>query len=187
MESNSNGDDSDNDMLYTEHRTQHDIMNTCLFVYLISERNISNSIHNNFNTTSQCHEIGHGFGLPHRDEIANNADLGSCLDYTYRFENNKRPDTVVDFENLKLLYGTVDGTPNNRIRHLRGDASTSTGTRINAQQHESSAEITQSRKWHYKEGRLLHESKHKRIYENHLGGGRRVVTTLLLAKDDQQD
>lgn len=134
-----------------------------------------------------CHEIGHGFGLPHRDEIANNADLGSCLDYTYRFENNKRPDTVVDFENLKLLYGTVDGTPNNRIRHLRGDASTSTGTRINAQQHESSAEITQSRKWHYKEGRLLHESKHKRIYENHLGGGRRVVTTLLLAKDDQQD
>jgi hypothetical protein len=44
---------------------------------------------------------------------------------------------------------------------------------------------SQSRRWHYREGRLLHQSKHKEIYENHLGNQVRVVTTLLLARDDQ--
>lgn len=30
-----------------------------------------------------CHEIGHGFGLPHWDENFQNQDLGNCMDYTY--------------------------------------------------------------------------------------------------------
>ncbi len=33
----------------------------------------------------------------------------------------------------------------------------------------------------YKEGRLLHQSEHHEIYENDLGDGNRVVTTLLLS------
>lgn len=53
-----------------------------------------------------CHEIGHGFGLPHRDERTNNPDLGTCLDYTVRPQNNMSPNEV-DFENLKTLYGEI--------------------------------------------------------------------------------
>ena len=30
-----------------------------------------------------CHEIGHGFGLPHWDEDFFNKDMGNCMDYTY--------------------------------------------------------------------------------------------------------
>lgn len=29
-----------------------------------------------------CQEIGHDFGLDHQDEVFNNANLGSCMDYT---------------------------------------------------------------------------------------------------------
>lgn len=124
-----------------------------------------------------CHEIGHGFGLPHRDEIANNADLGSCLDYTYRFEKNKRPDTVIDFQNLEKQYGKIG---DRMIRKLRRSTSGLPG----GQQKESLKVVPHSKQWHFREGRLLHRSKHKEIYENNLGDQLRVVTTLLIAKDD---
>ena len=56
-----------------------------------------------------CHEMGHGFGLPHRDEDPMNADIGSCLDYTSRPANNRGPDSV-DYTNLADLYGTLPGS-----------------------------------------------------------------------------
>jgi len=54
-----------------------------------------------------CHEIGHGFGLPHTDEIFHNEDLGNCMDYTSRPENNKSPDKM-NFSFLFDLYGSTD-------------------------------------------------------------------------------
>jgi hypothetical protein len=116
-----------------------------------------------------CHEIGHGFGLPHRDEIPNNPDLGSCLDYTYRFENNINPDSSVDFDNLKNLYGVIG----NRRRTLQvedGD-----GVIFNDA-------IFRTRNWSHENGRMLYQSERHQVYENDLGGGLRVVTTLLLAE-----
>mmetsp|Transcript_6050 Transcript_6050/g.11469 ORF Transcript_6050/g.11469 Transcript_6050/m.11469 type:complete len:440 (-) Transcript_6050:2372-3691(-) len=116
-----------------------------------------------------CHEIGHGFGLPHRDESPNNPDLGSCLDYTFRFENNMEPDSVVDFDNLKNLYGVIG---NRRALHEKEyDKVIFDET------------ILTKRDWSHETGRMLHQSEHHQVYENDLGGGLRVVTTLLLAKD----
>lgn len=115
-----------------------------------------------------CHEIGHGFGLPHRDEIPNNPDLGSCLDYTYRFENNVHPDSSVDFDNLKNLYGVIG----NRRRTLQVEDVD--GVNINDV-------IFRRRNWSHKNGRMLYQSERHQVYENDLGGGLRVVTTLLLA------
>lgn len=40
---------------------------------------------------TMCHELGHGYGLPHTDENFNNKDLGDCLDYTNTPKNNLRP------------------------------------------------------------------------------------------------
>jgi hypothetical protein len=53
---------------------------------------------------TMCHEIGHGFGLPHWDEDFFNANLGNCMDYTDNPVANKQPDTS-NFEFLADLYG----------------------------------------------------------------------------------
>ncbi|VEU42699.1 unnamed protein product [Pseudo-nitzschia multistriata] len=51
-----------------------------------------------------CHELGHGFGLPHWDESFFNKDLGNCMDYTQRPRDNMRPDDS-NFLYLAQLYG----------------------------------------------------------------------------------
>ena len=53
--------------------------------------------------------MGHGFGLPHTDESFTNRDLGNCMDYTNRPQNNMHPDTM-NFDFLFELYGTVPGS-----------------------------------------------------------------------------
>lgn len=63
-----------------------------------------------------CHEIGHGLGLGHTDELYNNTDLGNCMDYTNKPENNKTPDDS-NFETLRKMYGTLQ---DNGGRMLRG-------------------------------------------------------------------
>mmetsp|Transcript_15879 Transcript_15879/g.23359 ORF Transcript_15879/g.23359 Transcript_15879/m.23359 type:complete len:383 (-) Transcript_15879:148-1296(-) len=69
---------------------------------------------------TMCHEIGHGLGLGHTDEIYNNADLGDCMDYTDTPENNKRPGKR-NFETLRNMYGTLQGGDwGRRRRMLRG-------------------------------------------------------------------
>jgi hypothetical protein len=55
---------------------------------------------------TMCHEIGHGFGLPHTDESFTNVDLGNCMDYTSTPINNMHPDAS-NYNRLASLYGTV--------------------------------------------------------------------------------
>jgi hypothetical protein len=115
-----------------------------------------------------CHELGHGFGLPHRDELTWNRDLGSCLDYTNNYPVNMRPDNSVDFANLSLLYGTfVDDT--NRGLGIAGV--------------DDLADITETTRWNYTKGRLLYQSKQREVYQNDLGNGINVITTLLKILD----
>ena len=58
---------------------------------------------------TMCHEVGHGFGLPHTDENFNNKDLGNCLDYTNTPKNNLRPGAA-NCNRLLEMYGNIDGT-----------------------------------------------------------------------------
>ncbi|MEX0625770.1 MAG: hypothetical protein WD402_04425 [Chloroflexota bacterium] len=62
-----------------------------------------------------CQEIAHDFGLTHQDEVFNNRNLGSCMDYTNDpdggpggFVNddpsNEHPNTH-DFEQIQTIYG----------------------------------------------------------------------------------
>lgn len=68
---------------------------------------------------TMCHELGHGYGLPHTDENFNNKDQGNCLDYTNTPSNNLRPGTA-NCNRLLSMYGSVDGTiSGNRNRTLR--------------------------------------------------------------------
>jgi hypothetical protein len=58
---------------------------------------------------TMCHELGHGFGLPHWDENFDNRNMGNCMDYTSKPRTNKQPDSS-NFEFLKALYGEVGST-----------------------------------------------------------------------------
>jgi len=58
---------------------------------------------------TMCHEMGHGFGLPHTDESFTNADKGNCMDYTNRPRNNRQP-SWENFEFLEQLYGVIPGS-----------------------------------------------------------------------------
>jgi hypothetical protein len=55
-----------------------------------------------------CQEIGHDFGLDHQDENFNNANLGTCMDYTNNPSTNQHPNTH-DYDMLKSIYGHSDG------------------------------------------------------------------------------
>lgn len=57
-----------------------------------------------------CQEIGHAFGLDHQDEIFDNPNKGSCMDYTDEPDgnpSNERPNAH-DYEQLEAIYEHVD-------------------------------------------------------------------------------
>eukprot|EP00580_Thalassiosira_gravida_P010923 CAMPEP_0201633450 /NCGR_PEP_ID=MMETSP0493-20130528/6749_1 /ASSEMBLY_ACC=CAM_ASM_000838 /TAXON_ID=420259 /ORGANISM="Thalassiosira gravida, Strain GMp14c1" /LENGTH=311 /DNA_ID=CAMNT_0048105159 /DNA_START=65 /DNA_END=1000 /DNA_ORIENTATION=+ len=54
---------------------------------------------------TMCHEMGHGFGLPHTDEDPYNRNLGNCLDYTDDPEDNLLPGEV-NMAKLRNMYLT---------------------------------------------------------------------------------
>jgi hypothetical protein len=63
-----------------------------------------------------CQEVGHDFGLDHQDTNFNNANLGTCMDYTSDPDgtvngqlSNLQPNAH-DFEQLDSIYSHLDGT-----------------------------------------------------------------------------
>jgi len=56
-----------------------------------------------------CQEIGHTFGLDHQDENFNNANLGTCMDYTNDPSTNQHPNSH-DFAELVTIYSHLDTT-----------------------------------------------------------------------------
>mmetsp|Transcript_3589 Transcript_3589/g.6304 ORF Transcript_3589/g.6304 Transcript_3589/m.6304 type:complete len:656 (+) Transcript_3589:303-2270(+) len=61
-----------------------------------------------------CHELGHGFGLPHWDEDFFNKDLGNCMDYTQNPSRNSKPNES-NFLFLAQLYGGRNVTATSSI------------------------------------------------------------------------
>ena len=67
-----------------------------------------------------CQEIGHDFGLDHQDEAFNNANLGSCMDYTddpdggaggasSNDPSNEHPNSH-DYQMISSIYSHLDST-----------------------------------------------------------------------------
>jgi hypothetical protein len=60
-----------------------------------------------------CQELGHNFGLDHQDENFEDANLGSCMDYTNNPAgppSNEHPDAH-DYEQLDTIYSHFDPPP----------------------------------------------------------------------------
>jgi hypothetical protein len=55
-----------------------------------------------------CQEVGHMFGLDHQDEIFDNPNLDTCMDYTNNPESNQHPNAH-DYEELETIYAHLDG------------------------------------------------------------------------------
>jgi hypothetical protein len=56
-----------------------------------------------------CQEVGHTFGLDHQDENFNNANLGTCMDYTNNPGTNQHPNQH-DYDQLQTIYAHLDST-----------------------------------------------------------------------------
>jgi len=54
-----------------------------------------------------CQEVGHTLGLDHQDEIFDNANLGTCMDYTSDPLSNQHPN-LHDYEELEAIYAHLD-------------------------------------------------------------------------------
>jgi hypothetical protein len=122
-----------------------------------------------------CHEIGHGFGLPHTDEDFGNTPLGNCLDYTNRFEDNLRPGAV-NYQILADKYGEVS----RRLRRVK-DATVhhvpdSVLTKYLARRDSLVANQEVHGEW-----KVVHSSKFGVEYEIDLGGGYAGRVSMLLA------
>jgi hypothetical protein len=107
-----------------------------------------------------CHEVGHGFGLPHR------TSTGTCLIATTKqYSKNLTPDST-DFEMLESFYGVFnDG--DSPSRNMRGAS------------HRIGEEIISKSHLDAQKGRLLYNSTHAEVYANELGDGLKSVSFLL--------
>src|SRR3989344_3148996 len=56
-----------------------------------------------------CQEVGHTLGLDHQDENFDNANLGTCMDYTNNPSTNQHPNAH-DYEQLDTIYAHLDST-----------------------------------------------------------------------------
>ncbi len=86
---------------------------------IIASKAKLNEFYLNFESDAQklytsCHELGHGFGLPHWDENFYNKDLGNCMDYTQNPHKSSKPDAS-NFLYLAQLYGGRDVSTNTEL------------------------------------------------------------------------
>lgn len=56
-----------------------------------------------------CQEIGHDYGLDHQDEVFDNPNLGTCMDYTNDPSTNQSPNAH-DYDQLLAIYEHLDST-----------------------------------------------------------------------------
>ena len=129
-----------------------------------------------------CQEVGHTFGLGHRDEIFDNDNMGTCMDYTDDPSggvggqaNNEHPNQH-DYDTLATIYNS----------HLDSDGGGGDddggGGGCNprapwcdpasAADILSKVEMNGPAQW----GRLVSEHGPQEVYELDFGGGRKVIT-----------
>ena len=117
-----------------------------------------------YNTTAwrnlvSCQEVGHTLGLDHQDENFDNANLGTCMDYTNNPSTNQHPNNH-DYAELVTIYSHLDSTTT-----LRQASRSGAGNGIGRS--EWGREVTQSARGH------------SSTFVRDLGRGNAVVTFVI--------
>jgi hypothetical protein len=124
-----------------------------------------------------CQEVGHTFGLDHQDEIFNNTNLGTCMDYTNDPTgkagtngtlSNEHPNQH-DYDQLATIYTHLD------TKTTVGSTSAASTMPPAANQ----GNLNSRAEW----GRKIHESPNGKLelYERDFGGGKKMFTFVILA------
>lgn len=119
-----------------------------------------------------CQEIAHDFGLDHQDEIFNNLNLGSCMDYTNDPDgtladpdqlSNEHPN-LHDYDQLALIYEHLDSA---------------TAGRPNPKDRPANVDLENPSQW----GKEVRQSPNGRnsLFERDLGNGEKVFTFIIWA------
>jgi hypothetical protein len=115
-----------------------------------------------------CQEIAHAFGLAHQDEIFDNENLGTCMDYTddpdgtiKGQDTNEYPDQH-DYDQLAIIYATDDG----------GGGGGGSSCNPNSPKCNPASAAGGHAQW----GQLVSGSGGKEVYQRRLGGGHKVIT-----------
>ncbi|HEV8097091.1 MAG TPA: hypothetical protein VGP71_15280 [Burkholderiales bacterium] len=130
-----------------------------------------------YNTTAwrnlvSCQEVGHTFGLDHQDENFNNANLGTCMDYTNDPSTNQHPNTH-DYEELSIIYQHIDSSTT--VAQAAASAAALPAEWVDHDYNVRS-------QW----GKLVRESKNglKEVYVLDFGQGHKLVTFVRWAEGE---
>ncbi len=127
-----------------------------------------------YNTTPwknmvMCQEIGHTLGLDHQDEIFDNANLGTCMDYTNDPSTNQHPNQH-DYDELNTIYSHLDSFTT--IGQITGQVARQLG------QLAANQELDNPKEW----GRSIRDNGKIAIFARDLGLGNKVFTFVIWAK-----
>jgi hypothetical protein len=120
-----------------------------------------------------CQELAHDVGLDHQDETFNNANLGSCMDYTSDPDgplSNEHPNTH-DFAQLETIYAHLDSTTTIG-QSVFGSGNRALGNGVDGE------EVAE---W----GKAIRTSSDGKpsLFERDLGNGNKVFTFVIWAQD----
>jgi len=116
-----------------------------------------------------CQEVGHTLGLAHQDEVFDNPNLGTCMDYTNNPLTNQHPNDH-DYAQLELIYEHLD------------DTDTTTGSLVSHRGNGSGAEgnLDDPSAW----GKAVKQDEYGKNspYERNLGNGEKLFTFIIWAE-----
>jgi hypothetical protein len=123
-----------------------------------------------YNTTAwrnlvSCQEVGHTLGLDHQDETFDNANLGTCMDYTNNPSTNQHPNKH-DYDELAIIYAHLDST-------------TTLGSALPSSAPNAMSDLDPDGPSHW--GRLVSSTRDGRsqTFELDFGHGNKIVTHVL--------
>ncbi len=113
-----------------------------------------------------CQEVGHTLGLDHQDETFDNANLGTCMDYTNNPIDNQHPNAH-DYAQLETIYAHLDSTST-----LSQTINRSFAREI------AQADVDSPKEW----GKLVKGNNQVAVFERDFGGGDKVFTFVIWAR-----
>lgn len=116
-----------------------------------------------------CQEVGHTLGLDHQDEVFNNENLGTCMDYTSNPATNHHPNQH-DYDQLEIIYAHTDST---------STIAAATSATVPVSISTLDADPDSRRAW----GTLVRSRNGGRTetYERNLGHGQKLITHVIWA------